>query len=235
MSGEQHLETRAAAGKPGLLDCLAALVLLIAGLVAARPALRAFAAGRAWLFDDILHGWMLVIALFWLLILRRRFPIGRLSFHGMRGWYRLWLVWAALVALTTFSQPPHPHAALSVANLVGMLTFQAILVGPSEEFLFRGLIQSALNNVPRFGSRAIPFARARLRLGTVYAALVFGLLHLVGLLQHPFTFVLPTAAFAFVFGLVAGHYYDRTGNLWGASILHDISDFIALGLPLLLR
>lgn len=233
MSSAQGESRPQGAGKPDWRDCLIALALVGVGAAVLFRLLPIPHPGRAWIFNDASHAWMLLIALFWLLVLRRKFPVGRLSPGGMKGWYRIWLVWAALVVLMVFSQPRHPHPALSVANLAGTLTFQGILVGPSEEFLCRGLIQTSLNNVPRLGSTTIPIARARVRLGTVSAALIFGLLHLSGLLQHPLSFVLPTAIFAFVFGLVAGQYYDHTGNLWGASILHDISDFIAVGLPLL--
>ncbi|MEO8745086.1 MAG: CPBP family intramembrane glutamic endopeptidase [Candidatus Dormiibacterota bacterium] len=173
------------------------------------PALSTYAA----------HAWFLAVALFWFFALHKRFPVGSFSRRGLRGW--LWpcvVVGAVILASFPFIRGGPKSPGLVVAQ---ELLMQAVLIGPTEEFVSRGLIQTALNNsiAWSFGYRSV-----RLKGGTMLGALLFGVAHLTNLVTQSPGVVLAQVAFAVVFGLVIGFLYDRTANLWGASIFHDIVD-----------
>ncbi len=108
------------------------------------------------------------------------------------------------------------------------MPFQAIVVGLAEDLLWRGLIQPALNAV------LSPPRRKGLRLGTVLASIGFGVSHLVNLTHQPVSAALEQVVFATAVGLVLGCRYDTSVNLWGAVILHNALEAMAVAVPLLL-
>ena len=175
------------------------------------------------------HVWMAAIALTWFFLLGRRFPIGGLDARQLRPWYLLSLVIAAGNAIVAFISPPaslHVNAVTLAAQLVAL----ALVVGPSEELLFRGLIQTSLNGSIR---AAVHWRGWRLPLGTLLAAVLFGLFHLVNLGFQPLAATLEQVAVGIALGLVIGVLYDRTGNLIGASLFHSVADFSGTALPFL--
>ena len=186
-----------------------AIVLLPVSRHSSFPGLSTYAA----------HAWFLAVALFWFFGLGRRFPAGSFSRRGLHGW--LWP--CAVVAALILAAFPFIHGGSKQPGLVmaQVLLMQAVLIGPTEEFVSRGLIQTGLNNSI---SWSFGYQSLRLKGGTMLAALLFGGAHLFNLISDPLGEVVAQAAFAAVFGLVVGILYDRTANLWGASIFHDIVD-----------
>jgi membrane protease YdiL (CAAX protease family) len=169
--------------------------------------------------------WEIAVALFWYLVLRRRFPLGRLDWQGVRQWLPLWLVYVCLALCV---------GLLGMGNTNSITFFGVLqpflLTGPGEELIFRGIVQTSLTNTfPRLlGKRRFP-----VRLGTLLAALVFGLFHLINLLGVRSWWGIAEVALlevpaTFVLGLAIGHYYDRTGKLWGAIVLHGMYDTLIL-------
>jgi membrane protease YdiL (CAAX protease family) len=69
--------------------------------------------------------------------------------------------------------------------------------------------------------------------GTVVGALFFGGFHLVNLAYQPLAATVVQAATVVVIGLVFGILYDRTRNLIGASLAHNLADFSGTVIPLL--
>src|SRR5207253_7812306 len=123
------------------------------------------------------HAWMAAIALTWYFLLGRHFPIGGVDARQLRPWYLLSLVITAVNAVVAFAAPPtsmHVNPVTLAAQLVAL----ALLVGPSEELLFRGVIQTSLNGSIHAATR---WRGWRISLGTVVAAVLFGLFHLVNL------------------------------------------------------
>lgn len=165
------------------------------------------------------HAWFFAVALFWFFALHKRFPVGSISRRGLRGWLWPCVVASALILASV----PFIHGGTRLPGLVvaQQLLMQAVLIGPTEEFLSRGLVQTALNNSIAW---SFSFHGLQIRAGTIGAALLFGSAHLTNLLFSQPAPVLAQAAFAVLFGLVVGILYDRTANLWGASIFHDIVD-----------
>lgn len=215
----------------GWIDAAAGYILAWMGVLflaaLARPMLRD--PTSALIVTYAFHVWQLAIPLFWLVVLRRRFPIGRLSWRSLSGWYRLWLSLALVIGLLSLAS--HGTAQASSAGIVAMrLLFQGVFVGPSEEFLFRGLIQTGLNNAI---ARSVSLGSTIVRGGTVLTALLFALAHAVNGMTQSVMATLVQMIFSFVIGLVIGHYVDKTGNLWGAAIAHNISDGVTTVVQLL--
>jgi len=175
------------------------------------------------------HAWMAAIALTWFFVLGRRFPVGGLDARQLRPWYLLSLIIIAANAVLAVASPPanvHVDGVTLVAELVAL----ALVVGPSEELLFRGVIQTSLNGSIHAAMR---WRGWRLPLGTLLAAVLFGVFHLVNLGFQPLAATLEQVAVGIAFGLVIGVLYDRTRNLVGASLFHSVTDFSGAALPLL--
>ena len=174
------------------------------------------------------HAWLAAIALAWYVWLRRRFPIGTLSRRELFPWYLLWLLAVVGNALQAFTSPPNAIQLPAPPLLAAELVFLALVVGPSEELLFRGVIQTGINGSV---SAEVLLFGWRLRAGTVLAALIFGLWHLVNLTYQPIGATVEQMLVATLVGLVIGVVYDRTRNLIGAAVLHSLLDFSSKVLP----
>ena len=87
---------------------------------------------------------------------------------------------------------------ISLIAIVMNLLFNGVLVGISEEFLFRGQIQTGLNNSVK---KTLKIGKGNIRLRTVLTALIFAVLHFQKILSIPF---------ALFFGMIVGHFHDKT-------------------------
>ena len=179
----------------------------------------------------IAHAWLAAIALTWFLLLGRRFPIGSLK-QQMRPWYVVAFVLLAVNVAGVVASPPSRLHLPDLPTLTAQLVFLAFVVGPTEELLFRGLIQTALNPPPRT-TPARGNGVWRLRPGTIISAILFGLFHLINLAYQSLGSTVQQVLTAFVIGLVFGVLYDRTRNLVGASLAHSVADFSGTAIPLL--
>jgi membrane protease YdiL (CAAX protease family) len=210
-------------------DALVAFGLAMAGVAAVLAAQRVGAIPGV-VANYIAHAWMAVIALTCYFRLGRRFPIGRLD-NAMRPWYVVALILIAVNMGETIASPPGASIHVpALPTLAAELVFLAFVVGPSEELLFRGLIQTGLNGSIR--ARAYLFG-VPVGVGTVIGAVLFGLFHLVNVVYQPLGATLQQALTAVVIGLVFGVLYDRTQNLVGASLAHSLADFSGMAIPLL--
>ncbi len=166
------------------------------------------------------HAWMAAIALGWFFLLGRRFPIGSFK-RGMRPWYIAALVLSAVSVGETVASPPSAGFHVpALPTLIAQLVFLAFVVGPTEEVLFRGLIQTGLR-------------QSLGRWGIVIGALLFGFFHLINLVSQPLGATALQVVTAIAIGLVFGVLYDRTRNLVGASLAHSVADFSGTAIPLL--
>jgi len=111
---------------------------------------------------------------------------------------------------------------------VAQLVFQGVVVGWTEEYLFRGSIQRALN----FKWRQREIGRG-VKAGTLVVSALFGVSHFVNLLLgQGFLGTMVQALGAIVVGLIFGTYYDAKDDLAGIAWLHNIADFVPLLLSL---
>ncbi len=188
----------------------------------------------------ITHLVIIALPLFFLWVMRRSFPIGGFSREQRRTWYRWWLIF--LVLAVVFGLSTGWHSKLGdypgLAVVIFWIIMMCLFVGVSEEFLFRGVIQTGLNN-SRLGSWKL----WRLRIGTLIAAIVFASMHLFG--YHAYRtmagmssrqalgIVISQFVAALVLGLIFGQLYDRKRNIWGVVVLHNIVDGASYVVPLI--
>jgi membrane protease YdiL (CAAX protease family) len=109
----------------------------------------------------------------------------------------------AFTALTGVGHSPQGVYAAGgsggIASLVAATFLIGIVVPIGEEFLFRGVITTAL-------------LRFRPIIAVVGSALIFALLHGISI-------IFPAAL---VLGLVAGEIYRRSGSIWPAVVVHMV-------------
>jgi membrane protease YdiL (CAAX protease family) len=220
---------RGARPSTGWRDAVAAFALAFAGGLAIILAVR-----PGWISglvaEYLAHGWMAAIALVWFFLLDRRFPIGKFDNRALRPWYVVALILILLNLGEAVASPPGAGTRLpNRLTLLGELVFAALVVGPTEELLFRGLIQTSLN---RSIGASMAIKRWRLRWGTIGAAVAFGLFHLINLGHQGLGATLEQVFAAVLIGLVIGVLYDRNHNLIGASLAHGAADLSGTAIPL---
>jgi membrane protease YdiL (CAAX protease family) len=137
--------------------------------------------------------------------------------------YGVYFVGGGLLVQLLFLGPPAVDHPLTPFHVVGRLAFGFLLVGVSEEILFRGLFHTWLarswTGAVRLGGVEIPTAG-------VVAALVFTLAH-VGFRMAPFEVfhLVPLQLLqALVLGLFYSWAYHRTGSLLAPIVAHNFSD-----------
>lgn len=152
------------------------------------------------------------------------------GFRRPESWPRFWLLALgatvaiflvnlgvrALPSLWGGAWPPSDFAAIAGHPLAFAIlaTYTVLLVGITEEALFRGFLLSRV-------ARALGDTRRAWWLGIVIVAVLFGLVH--G--KHGFVSILNATAI----GIVLGAIYLRTGrNLWVLVAAHSIYDTIRL-------
>jgi len=103
-------------------------------------------------------------------------------------------------------------------NVLGYLGFQWIVVGLSEETMFRGLIQTYLmDNL----EGSVNIAGHGVHIGTVVAALFWGGFHLINVLNMPLGSAVLTVLITTPIGLLLGYAYQRTGSLFTTILVHN--------------
>lgn len=116
------------------------------------------------------------------------------------------------------------HSAISISmpvtfvSVVGNMAFQWIIVGVSEETMFRGLIQTYLmknleGNVQMLGHD--------LHIGTVIGAIFWGAFHFINILIMPMGSVIFYVILTTAIGLAMGYAYQKTGSLLTTIIVHN--------------
>ncbi|MGD8623340.1 MAG: CPBP family intramembrane metalloprotease [Anaerolineae bacterium] len=172
---------------------------------------------------------------------------------GLLGWNRwqdavlLALIQAGLIVATAWLLRNKPNGSQSLA--AGLFLFLAtglfrasgtnlgqvlarvgyvyLLSVPAEEFLFRGYIQSRLNQA--FG-RPYRFFGVPWGIGILLSSLLFGLWHLL----NPLTFNLLLGQFdlrwlhglwTFFFGLFLGYFREKGGSVLAPTVLHGFVNY----------
>jgi membrane protease YdiL (CAAX protease family) len=119
-------------------------------------------------------------------------------------------------------EPAHLYP-LSVANVLGMTTFQWIFAGIFEETITRGLVQTYLMDKLK-GS--VTIVKWNFHIGSVITAILFGVGHFgphIFFGGSWFTLV-PHLIFATVYGLCSSYIYQETKSLAGPILMHNVVD-----------
>jgi uncharacterized protein len=119
---------------------------------------------------------------------------------------------------------------LNPTNVIGYLSFQLLLSGPSEELIFRAFAITLLSLI--YPMRII---KGKVSVSNLLAAVIFGLAH-VGIWLSPFrlTYSLMQVIYAFALGLVYGDCYEKTGSVLYPMMIHSISNVIAVSATMII-
>ena len=178
---------------------------------------------------------VLTLALLGIAIARRRLPDAEFGLRwprDKRAWLGRSVAWAVALAAVMLvvdsgaglmhGRAPEPtaHGAL---DLTGWLAFNALLVGPCEEILFRGLLLGVLGALSpsrvRFGARSISAAG-------IVIALLFALAHARSFAIEAWPIALGQQVYAFAFGLLYVGWRERSGSLLMPVVVHSVSDVV---------
>jgi len=120
-----------------------------------------------------------------------------------------------------------PTSSSTAGKAVSAFIFYLVFLGPGEEILFRGYIQSRLNKA--FG-RPYSFFKVNWGWGVVITSLLFGLMHflnLTSLFMGKLDFQWWWGFDTFFWGLVFGFVREKTGSIVAPAILHGLPQAIA--------
>lgn len=236
-----------AAPAPGrLLPALAALAAAFAAHFALQAATRALQVYPALTDDPLLqqrgswlhylnhHGVQMLLALALIgLLARGRFAAWGLNVDNARESWRLLsrgffpilllvlLAGHTLVPIATGTLPPRFADGLPrPVDLAGMLFFSFVLVGLSEEIVFRGLFQTAL---ARFWRGSVRLAGVEVPTAGLWAAAIFTIAHVSFTLAPPWIRQADPRqlVLAFVLGIYYARAYRRTGSLLAPVLAHN--------------
>ncbi|TYQ17717.1 UNVERIFIED_CONTAM: CAAX prenyl protease-like protein [Acetivibrio alkalicellulosi] len=143
--------------------------------------------------------------------------------------FGIYAIGAFLTAILTqtFQQFWYP---LTANNIIGQLSFQLLLSGPSEELIFRGFAITMLAIVIK--GRVF---KGKVSIANIIAAVIFGLAH-IGFSLVPFevTYNLFQVIYSITLGLFYGHCYEKTNSMYYPMMMHSISNVVMVGLTILL-
>jgi membrane protease YdiL (CAAX protease family) len=162
---------------------------------------------------------------------------GRFSFYGFRAPTRrdlayslIYGIGAALLVqipstiIAELASWENGHPALRGASFLEVVIVIWVVASICEEILHRGLIQTVLEPLARYG---VPVARVRLSASVIVCALLFAVMHLpLLMLGAEGGFVLSIVVSAIVLGLVAGVLRERSGSLVPAVIVHMLFNVV---------
>lgn len=162
---------------------------------------------------------------------------GRISSYGFRaptrrevGYSLIYGTGAALLVqipstvIANLASWENGHPALRGASFLDIVIVIWIIASICEEILHRGLVQSVLERLARYG---VQVGRVRLSAPVIVCALLFAVMHVPLLtLGAEGGFVLSIVVSAIVLGLVAGVLRERSGSLVPAVIVHILFNVV---------
>jgi membrane protease YdiL (CAAX protease family) len=118
---------------------------------------------------------------------------------------------------------------LTASNIIGQLSFQLLLSGPSEELIFRAFAITILGIVTK--KRVI---NGKVSTANIIAAVIFGLAHLsisfvpFAVVYHPYQVVM-----AIVLGIFYGDCYEKSKSVVYPMLMHSISNVVMVSLTVI--
>jgi len=131
-----------------------------------------------------------------------------------------------MILASTFQQFSYP---LNATNIIGQLSFQLLLSGPSEELIFRAFAITMLALVIK--NRVF---NGRVSAVNIIAAVIFGLAHMsfsfspFAVSYNPVQVVL-----SFVLGFFYGDCYEKSKSMYYPMMMHSISNVVMVGFTII--
>jgi uncharacterized protein len=175
-----------------------------------------------WLMLFINHTAMLILSIIIMLVVSKG-ELCRYGFKRARNFQLKQVIsWGLglgiISTLIETSLPVAGSVVLGELSFLQTVVFVWLYASISEEVFVRGLIQSSLSPLTKYGFTV--FER-RISLPVLISALLFGLVHLMQSVMGAGGYqVLIIVLSAFVLGLIAGYQRERTGSLVPAIMMH---------------
>jgi membrane protease YdiL (CAAX protease family) len=174
-----------------------------------------------WLGAFITHSFMWLLSVLIIILLTK----GKMAEYGFtKGSFRLtgkiflWIIPTAILSIVGFFAL---RSGADVKPGLGFAPLQTIIfvwiyASVAEEIFTRGLLQSFLSPLTRYGINLS--GKLRLSLPVLFSGLYFGLMHIVAIdKMGP-----PVILLATLLGIVAGYYREKTESLIPAIIIHAL-------------
>ena len=181
-------------------------------------------ASKPWLGGVIIHTTMLILSLLIILVLCK----GNISSYGLKISKKMYLkqvilysiIIGTIAAIIQSLLPSAASSPFAYFSFLETIIFIWLYASICEEMLTRGLMQGFLEPTRRYG---IYIRHLRISIPVLFPALFFALIHLV-----PFanSMQLPALLFflltAFILGIFAGYYREKSGSIVPAIIVHTL-------------
>jgi membrane protease YdiL (CAAX protease family) len=210
---------------------LGLLVILPGGLVFLLLTEHTSSAEMAWL-EMANHAVMLLIAVALIAWFSRgNFSEYGLQWPGHRHYVPAALLWGTafgvlMTVVDYFPQilrriPPPGNFALTPRSIGAWLLFEGIVVGPTEEIPFRGLLQTFL--MQRSSGR-IRFWKYDMHVAGVVLALLFAVAHLASFWTESLSMAIGQQIYAFALGILYAYWREKSGSVLAPIIGHNVGD-----------
>ena len=216
----------------------------INAMLLALPNYETLRTESSWIFADLVHVPQFLIPFIIILYITK----GRLGHYGFnlkedppefthRRMLLIGLCSGLLISIKYVIQivnglPVDVPQPVTQINIFGYMTFQWIIVGLSEETMFRGLIQTYLmDNL----EGKVKLAGHEFHIGTVIAALFWGGFHIINALNMPLSSAVFTVVITTPIGLLMGYAYQRTGSLLTTTLVHNMLFGVSLTIGYILH
>lgn len=127
--------------------------------------------------------------------------------------------------------PPPDSPSLTPRSVGTWLLYTGIVVGPTEEIPFRGLLQTFL--MQRTAGR-VRFWKYEMHVAGVVLALLFALAHVTSFWTENLWIALGQQIYAFALGILYAYWREKSGSLLAPIIGHNVSDGVEYALMFLM-
>ncbi len=118
---------------------------------------------------------------------------------------------------------------LTTTNILGQMSFQLLMSGPSEELIFRAFAITMLAFV--FKGRV---AGNKVSIANIIAAVIFALAHLRwSIVPFEISYSTFQLVYAFVLGIFYGDCYEKSGSVYYPMIMHSFSNVVMVGVTII--
>lgn len=125
-----------------------------------------------------------------------------------------------------FEHFPYP---LTVNNIIGQMSFQLSMSGPSEELIFRAFAITMLAFI--FKGRVLG---NKVSIANIMAAIIFALAHLRwSIVPFEISYSTFQLIYAFVLGIFYGDCYEKSGSVYYPMMMHSFSNVMMVGITII--
>jgi membrane protease YdiL (CAAX protease family) len=171
---------------------------------------------------------LIVVLLFVILFLLKEVPYAEDTIRIRAGFLIPVIIAGSILSLISIATTPESYHVSGVMDFIPLfinaMVFGFVLQAIPQEILFRGFIQSRLNEA--FG-RPYTLFGVRWGAGVIIASLLFGFLHVLNTFNPfdgHFNITPLWGVWTFFFGLVYGFLREKAGNVTAPAIVHGIEN-----------